>query len=165
MRRRTLARAGKWTFAAVAGLIAAAWLVSGWRLLEWRCFPAPAEYDVRLVFGCVKYRSVVDPVIVSTSEPGWPGRLRLDALSRYGLRTPFWQWGIHVSRSGTTGRRSQTDVTVPLWPAFLVATGLALGCRRVARHKPGHCPRCGYDLTATPGSTCPECGSGQQSTT
>ncbi len=48
---------------------------------------------------------------------------------------------------------------VPLWIplcALLVLTvTLARGMRRT---KPGHCLRCGYDLTGNVSGRCPECG-------
>ena len=54
------------------------------------------------------------------------------------------------------------ELAVPHW--FLVLLSLALGIpfflhylRARARRRKGRCPRCGYDLRATPGR-CPECG-------
>lgn len=51
-------------------------------------------------------------------------------------------------------------VTVPLWIPFLL---LAVPTARLwwldrRRMPPGHCPRCGYDLTGNVSGRCPECG-------
>jgi hypothetical protein len=53
-------------------------------------------------------------------------------------------------------------VYLPWWPivlalAILPAWKLIGVARRRRVHPPGHCPRCGYDLRATP-ARCPECG-------
>lgn len=57
------------------------------------------------------------------------------------------------------------DVLLPIWPVFLLAalipswwTVRRLSWRRRAhRLAAGRCPRCGYDLRASP-DRCPECG-------
>ncbi len=51
-------------------------------------------------------------------------------------------------------------VTLPLWMPFLVAavpTGWLWWCDR-RRTPPGHCRKCGYDLTGNVSGVCPECG-------
>ena len=54
------------------------------------------------------------------------------------------------------------SVTLPYWFAALLAGAAPLqwhvaSIRHRRRSRVGHCPRCGYDLRATP-SQCPECG-------
>ena len=64
-----------------------------------------------------------------------------------------------------SGRTRWRWVGVPFWSLVLLAalppaawTAGQLRRRRASRrHRPGLCPRCGYDLRATPGR-CPECG-------
>jgi hypothetical protein len=83
-----------------------------------------------------------------------------------------WNFGLpHVSRfrgmrQGLAGGGGVTQdrwsVAVPFWPLALALALLPLGRevrrRRVRRNnRLGLCPRCGYDLRATPGR-CPECG-------
>ncbi len=50
------------------------------------------------------------------------------------------------------------ETIIPLW--FLLAfAGIATGILwRCDRFPPGHCPRCGYDLTGNVTGRCPECG-------
>lgn len=49
---------------------------------------------------------------------------------------------------------------LPEWAAFGAAGGLATGAilLLLPRHRAGTCVRCSYDLRATLGPTCPECG-------
>ena len=51
-------------------------------------------------------------------------------------------------------------VSIPLWmPLLVFATPVLLLCWRDARRSlPGHCPKCGYDLTGNTTGVCPECG-------
>ena len=54
-------------------------------------------------------------------------------------------------------------VYCPFWiPVLLVAAYpillLIKTIRLRLRHKPGHCSKCGYDLTGLPDPRCPECG-------
>jgi hypothetical protein len=50
-------------------------------------------------------------------------------------------------------------VSVPFWVAALPLSVLTVWLwRRDRRPKPGHCQRCGYDLTGNTSGTCPECG-------
>ncbi len=48
----------------------------------------------------------------------------------------------------------------PLWSALAVAASAALVCGWLDRRRypPGHCRRCGYDLTGNQSGRCPECG-------
>ena len=50
-------------------------------------------------------------------------------------------------------------VFVPFWlPLLAVAIPTYILFRRDRRHPPGHCQKCGYDLTGNESGTCPECG-------
>jgi len=83
-------------------------------------------------------------------EPGW-------TIASYGdppetLNLAWW-----VERRVN---RAWEWLGVPLWMPFLlvgVATGM-LWRRDRHRRTPGHCARCGYDLTGNVSGRCPECG-------
>ena len=96
----------------------------------------------------------------NTPEPepaaGWYWRSMPDLLGMWSdYRSGF---GTRSGRLGTS--RSIRAVIVPHWfaaLAFAALPGYRLARRVRRRHKPGHCPKCGYDLRATP-DRCPECG-------
>ncbi|MBI5864182.1 MAG: hypothetical protein HZB38_06720 [Planctomycetes bacterium] len=52
--------------------------------------------------------------------------------------------------------------TIPLIPLFVLLTGTTAALWRLAWRcrvpLPGHCPRCGYNLTGNTSGVCPECG-------
>jgi hypothetical protein len=80
-----------------------------------------------------------------TTEPAPPG-----ARVRWGLRFDFADYPAWLVR-------------VPLWfPAALAGVlPAARAWRRVRRRRrrgPGHCARCGYNLTGNVSGVCPECG-------
>lgn len=53
------------------------------------------------------------------------------------------------------------QVFVPLWaPLLAVALPTLYACCRCRRFPPGHCRKCGYDLTGNTTGICPECGTG-----
>ena len=54
---------------------------------------------------------------------------------------------------------SGSFVLVPMWIPFLaIALPTAYLFWRDHRHPPGHCKKCGYDLTGNVSGVCPECG-------
>jgi predicted RNA-binding Zn-ribbon protein involved in translation (DUF1610 family) len=71
-------------------------------------------------------------------------------------------WWPHHTTIGSTH-----TVQVPLWPLLVLTSTAAiwLSHRSRMRTRPGHCPRCGYNLSGLPAPTdpsaaprCPECG-------
>ncbi len=49
-------------------------------------------------------------------------------------------------------------ITLPFWLLFLLATIPTVILFRRDRIPPGHCQRCGYNLTGNVSGRCPECG-------
>lgn len=98
------------------------------------------------------------------------GRVVLDrAVYRPGHRSPSvashsWEcFGLSYSRYGANPQPAEWHLEVPY--GLLAAASASLPTLWAAtyfrhqRRKPGLCPRCGYDLRATP-DRCPKCGPG-----
>jgi hypothetical protein len=97
--------------------------------------------------GCVDYGSGHGP-----DFPVPPG---LDAAAGPSPNAGKWRWWPDYFRSATAW-----GAAVPLWPLFLLSILCSAWLWRLDRKpKPGHCPRCGYDLAGIPSGACPECGS------
>ena len=80
----------------------------------------------------------------------WKGISIGPGLSGLGLNLPDW----------TIGPKQVWRIFVPLWiPFLLIAAPTAwLFHRDRRRIPPGHCLRCGYDLTGNTSGVCSECG-------
>lgn len=50
------------------------------------------------------------------------------------------------------------EFVLPLWMPFVVFAAIAYRLRPGAIALPGHCRKCGYDLTGNISGRCPECG-------
>ena len=96
---------------------------------------------------------LVNPLAWSTESPS--------EISASGAGVPtFDTLGFSLARvPGYSSGHTTTFVTVPHWSIALLGMILPVWRwgGRGRKVRPGHCPRCGYDLRATPGR-CPECG-------
>jgi predicted RNA-binding Zn-ribbon protein involved in translation (DUF1610 family) len=74
-------------------------------------------------------------------------------------RLGMWAYWVPVIRT----QKTQVVLILPLW-CVVCALGMpAIGLwyadwQRRKRRRPGHCSRCGYDLTGNVSGRCPECG-------
>ena len=87
-------------------------------------------------------------------QPAYPPDRTLLGL---GWRTRYW-----MRRDPPVTMMTSRVLIVPYWQlvllgATLPAWRLVSWARRRRRRRPGHCPRCGYDLRAS-NDRCPECG-------
>ena len=154
MRRRgsRFWRSVKWVGTGTCGLTAAAWLLSLGFEYGW---VSPDQHTlVSFYSGRVNVlrldRSVDLPlgsIRSGVTFSGWSSYLERE---RFGFVVP--------SAQPAFGPIAGIWV-VPVWIALLallVPTTIAwIKCRR---YPPGHCQRCGYDLTGNVSGTCPECG-------
>ncbi len=112
----------------------------------------------------------------------FPEEMRWDVYAPCGLFNPWWwravpnDWAIlgpklflRITLQRRLGlwppvvhfHRNENCVLLPIW-TFVVGSAIPLAVgrwrRRGVRFPPGHCRRCGYDLTGNVSGRCPECG-------
>jgi hypothetical protein len=72
-----------------------------------------------------------------------------------------FRWGWVDVGKAITGDRW---INIPIWLAlFAIAVPTVILWQLDRRPPPGHCQRCGYDLTGNVSGQCPECGSATES--
>jgi hypothetical protein len=147
---------GRWGGVAAVVVIAALWLVSGWRMLR-------ISYDrTGFVAHCLVVRGQL--AITLGSGPGFVdsgGALVKCEVQRYPKEwgsVPGWGWS-PVEFQRQQWREQTVYFRFALWVLFLAAACVAalLWYRRL-RVPPGLCRKCRYDLRGVTTGVCPECG-------
>jgi hypothetical protein len=147
MRRRSpTRRALKWVGTLLYVLTFSVWMLSFVvhivRLGVGRSWPN--EFNVHLASGGVGIDN-------SVNRDGW--RVSLATTVRF-------NW-LPVLMSD---KRNWWSFYLPLWiPLVVVAVPTAFLWHRDRRMPPGHCQKCGYDLTGNVSGVCPECGTAVKS--
>jgi hypothetical protein len=153
LRRRW--RVVKWGGLALSLIIAVAWVFS----LRWFCVYARSEAGqggsiyTTVGRGCLTTTTAVHPL------PGFSGGWRLYRIPPGSL---FLRWRTRILTENESWAGQVVHVSIvilPLWiPFLLVAIPTAFLWHRDRRRiLPGHCQRCGYNLTGNVSGTCPEC--------
>ncbi len=169
-RRRKLRRIFKWTGVALCVAMFSAFTISVNRVTYWQA--RGGRYRISLAFGTIGvcYRS--DPVFVgdrfytltnlsqgNSVRPGWV---------RSGSSKPVdsrW-FSKKVSPTRVCWRPEfgalnwDCRIIAPIWMPFsiTIAASVILFWLDRRRTPPGHCKKCGYNLTGNVSGVCPECG-------
>jgi hypothetical protein len=153
----------KWTGLVLSLLIFVVWAASAhWRLvctrLDKRSRPESSTVYPNVLYVCIEYGYLE----LTRSAPPSQG---MPNLEWFILRYPE-HWLPPIRSSPTIllpsyGTANGLSLRVPLWIPFLIfampTTYLWWRDRR-RRIPPGHCRKCGYDLTGNVSGICPECG-------
>ncbi len=140
-RRRRARRVAKWT-AAILCLANALLYVASVRWLCWCHFSPPAATGVWIGAGILLFDW--DPYSELAEGQGF----------LFGRNIYRFRWWF------TFRHHDAVRIEIPLWApllSLLLVTYL-LWRHDVHPYAPGHCHRCGYDLTGNVSGACPECG-------
>jgi hypothetical protein len=136
---------------------------------EWSRYRTTAYQEVVSSQGMIVVRVTTwpTPLPENANELGWRHHAGPpEAPFTPAAMTVLGRLGFRRGSFRPSGNGNALDVWTCPWPAvmavglFPAAVGAAAFHRRRVRRRrtrEGHCPACGYDLRATPG-TCPECG-------
>ncbi len=136
-------RIAKWAGLVLCVLIVVAWVVS----LRWEFWYEGGSWLMWCGHG---------GLLVSIN------RIHLDDPSGWNVLDVNWiHWEYYLPRfkRDLSGTLKATTCNIPLWlPLVVVAIPTAILFYRDRRIPPGHCQKCGYDLTGNESGRCPECG-------
>ena len=150
-RRRIL----KWTGVWVCVLILIVWTASLQRYFEYVPPQWPPRASIELYDGCILVR-----VWTTDFAKDVPFRLQFYRKGSYSHYAVSRRYGFRLPTSMTSQRRGYTRIVFPLWMPLVVASvpTAFLFWRDRRRIPPGHCQRCGYNLTGNVSGKCSECG-------
>ncbi len=125
-----------------------------------------SHQQLKVVFGYVIVNDQRGPGITGNYSRSWEcgfdPPVSLKSSVRWALaRLAFWPHYFPRTFNFATGKVRQRMVTIPIWilaAIFSLPKSIPMIRQRLRRRlPPGCCPKCGYDLRATP-DRCPECG-------
>ncbi len=158
LRRIRWRKVCKWAGTLVSVALLAVFVTSGYRLVGIEGEVGKFFYDVVAVEGRlgIEFGWIV---IYFDVAPHWL-HVTLPKLS-FGAEKMGWpEYNFPMSMQIEDGSNLSADIDLPLQlllAATIVPTALLWYLDR-RRHRPGHCRRCGYSLTANTSGICPECG-------
>ncbi len=137
----------KWAGLAACIAIFLIWTGSGWFVVSYSWSGRTLAYNLDLHNGQIVFftRSYNSNIELPYRTVCW--------YRNSWRNPPEFHWGLQVCGTPSWG------FTLPLWVPFLLAgvtTSMLL--YRDRRYPPGHCCKCGYDLTGNVSGLCPECG-------
>jgi len=144
-RRSRIRRIAKWAGLAVCVMMMAAWGLS----LRWSVGCWTQNIGTYLAAGTWQY--------ACDSGTSWTPGCAIQPLGRGS--PPNARFGSWLPRRMRSPSGTLWMVWIPLWLPFVgIVVPTAYLFYRDRRHPPGHCQRCGYNLTGNESGVCPECG-------
>jgi hypothetical protein len=170
----------KWLFTVTSALLLAAWILSAWR----QVYYSGPYWAIRLQAGRIEFEHLSDVQgpngSIKIPRPtrrrvDWAPYPRVSVAFRYGLRGPQYfrraePWPVPRDvglllgadprdANPPTAPAYRSYLAIPLWLPLAITAPLGVVFWRLDRCvPPGHCPKCGYDLTGNVSGKCPECG-------
>ena len=147
-------RIAKWIGLVVCVVFAVAWVVSFAVMFGYHSDRPGRSTIIGVLSGSLLLVTVISDSLDQEASEGWSvgSAPPIDILWLPGMdsRPPLM---------GSGGTATMNTSVLPLWiPALLTAIPTFILWRRDRRHPPGHCKKCGYDLTGNMSGACSECG-------
>ncbi len=157
-RRHRLRRVMKWCGTVACVLILAAFGVSAVGNVGWICLLPLSKSGWFKEHQCYLSRGAMRVKMgrADWKPPPWPAT-GLHVFAQRHNRS--WTWWCRPYHQVVGADERFHYLAIPLWIPFLVTLiPTAFLWYRDRRHPPGHCQKCGYNLTGNESGRCPECG-------